>query len=63
MDISAGLGTNILTPHNGTVAQLGPFPLPYELEFVGFSYTVQALCGDMPRGFLSNGLVEGIGIQ
>jgi len=58
--LGGAFGTNFLLPHNGGVANL-QIPLPNDPNLVCLSYGVQALCGDTPRGYLSNALKETIG--
>ena len=61
VSIASGTGLNVFAPHGGGPVALGPLLLPLDLTFYGRCFVVQGLCGDTPRGYLSNALVQTIG--
>jgi hypothetical protein len=58
--LGGSFGTNFTVPHGGGLANLS-VPLPNDASLVCLSYGVQSLCGDTPRGYLSNALKETVG--
>jgi hypothetical protein len=61
VNTAPGLFTTFVIPHGGGVANLGPFPLPLDLSFYNSCWIAQALCGDSPKGFLTNGFSQTLG--
>jgi len=58
--LGGAFGINFSVPHGGGLATLA-LPLPNDASLVCLSYGVQALCGDTPRGYLSNALKQTVG--
>ncbi len=61
VNVTPGLFTSFIVPHAGGVANLGPFPLPLDVTFYNSCWIAQALCGDSPKAFLTNGYSQTLG--
>jgi hypothetical protein len=56
-----GAYVTFVIPHGGSVAHLGPFPLPLDLTYYNSCWRVQSLCGDTPKAFLTNSWDQTLG--